>query len=545
VAKNSKTMGLCSPGVLLLILFSVSFGNGARVVYPELTCEEIASLQGNPEIALSRWMKKICLHAQGSTLGGGTEASDDCPTMDTIQHWSCAEAQEILSRVDEEDFSFLKRAASHTMMVSRSISGSISVKGASIVADSFQRSLTRKSGSSSPSSCPAGQFKWIRCWYCPTGKYQPATGQETCLACPAGYYQDMDDGTATSCKSCPSGYYTTETSPKIDARTAVSKIGTAGVWHAKYYCVPHSCPTGYYGSRTQSVCQSCLIGKFSDAITGSAIASCKLCPQGKFQGATGQSSCEDCALGNWGVSYNSYIPSYSGGFSKCDKNCEAHDGCPVGYYQNVFWNTGCACATCASGKYQNELNQRGCKDCPTSYYQSSTGSTSCAYTGLYRVVNAGYFRYVTHYTSSATVCPNGKYQPSTNQVSCASCPAGYFGKTSSKTSCNWCPAGYYQHQSTQTTCTICSSNGRYQSLTGQTSCVNCPQGYYLMTGTYPVNTVCKSCPQGYYVTHVKADACVGCQIGTHAAPGTSICLFVSKPLFLWSCFRSAALCDRV
>jgi len=112
-------------------------------------------------------------------------------------------------------------------------------------------------------SCGAGKFSRrnndvlpLKCNPCPSGHYQEASGQDTCVACAQGTY--------------------------------VTNLGSS-------FCLV--CEKGYYqGAEGQNTCMNCEQGKYSDT-TGAS--SCLACPTGQIQALTGSSSCTACGPGTY------------------------------------------------------------------------------------------------------------------------------------------------------------------------------------------------------------------------------------------------------
>jgi hypothetical protein len=130
------------------------------MVLPEVTCEEIASLQSDlPQ--MDGWTSRFCTFWQQQPEGGDKA----CPALTIIQGWSCEDAQAVLGRLHEPDARSIQGAVDvrlDMMERARSVAdpasgdGNANVPG--IEHELFRRALRRKPSSSSP-SCPIGQFR--------------------------------------------------------------------------------------------------------------------------------------------------------------------------------------------------------------------------------------------------------------------------------------------------------------------------------------------------------------------------------------------------
>ena len=245
------------------------------------------------------------------------------------------------------------------------------------------------------------------------------------------------------------------------------------------------CSSGEYSNvDTSFVCTPCPAGNFSASPSGS----CDACAAGTYQpltGQTSQSSCTDCAPGNF---------SSSTGSESCD--------------------------VCAAGTYQDQAGQSSCTLCAAGTYQPLTGQTS---------------------QSSCIDCALGKYQPLTGQDSCTDCAPGNFSSSTGSPSCDVCAVGTYQPLPGQSSCTDCAA-GKYQPLTGQTSqssCIDCPVGNYSASptgscaacaaGTYQDQvgqnsaSSCTNCLSGYFSAVEGRHRCDRCELGFHSEAGQSEC----------------------
>lgn len=105
------------------------------------------------------------------------------------------------------------------------------------------------------SSCPQGYSCAGACSdpvACTPGFYQAAVNQNSCDACPTGYY-NIGIG-ASSCTQCPEGYSC-----------------------ADNITLPEICIEGFYSQAGATSCSPCLAGSYADT-KGST--SCTICPVG-------------------------------------------------------------------------------------------------------------------------------------------------------------------------------------------------------------------------------------------------------------------------
>jgi hypothetical protein len=126
----------------------------------------------------------------------------------------------------------------------------------------------------------------------------------------------------------------------------------------------------------------------------------------------------------------------------------------------------------------------------------------------------GYFAEQT--SLRATLCPQGKYQPSSCGTQCAGCAQG---KHAAAPSTYTAPAVLEA-----ASCTGCAA-GRYQTAVGQVSCVACGTGKYGSAGIAK-NTAahCVDCVAGTYQLATAQTSCTNCEAGKYAdAPGSALC----------------------
>lgn len=330
-------------------------------------------------------------------------------------------------------------------------------------------------------TCAAGDYRGTgysekRCFECTEGRYQPvagAVGENTCKPCPAGKFQPLNRG------------------PKVFV----------------------------------------VSGTIDSRVRNPPPASCRLCPNAKYQDNAGQIVCKTC------FQYR-YMSQFASGSTACG-------GCRKGYYSDGKMTT---CEKCPIGKYRSTdialiFGLQPDSKCDTcSNGQVTNDGTNC------EVCPAGKFRHVQNGIEPiCRECPPGKFQPNTGNSTCNGnvCPTGKHGPAGqiSDVTCNACPTGKYQDEESQETCKItdqCPDGNFYVSIntTIQDKCNPCPPGKYknpnsnnpltdrtcdggtlCPTGKFGVfgatsaNEVCKTCPKGKFQEQAGQHECKSCSEG--------------------------------
>lgn len=319
-------------------------------------------------------------------------------------------------------------------------------------------------GSSSPTSCPAGTIApftgaddLTRCEPCPAGKYCPGLG--VTLDCSAGYV-------------CLKG-----------ASTATPTDSTTG-----YICpIANYCPTG---SNSETPC-----------------------PPG-YTSSTGASECSVCSAGQFCEGRGTSLPSDCPAGSYCPEGSAAPIACEPGYVQSLTGQSDCS--ACPTGTYCPEFGMSDSSSyvCDGGYICSSGASISSPADGVYSLSDVpngscpvGY--YCTAGASAPTPCPIGTYSNVNALSTCIFCPAGYYCETtaltgptdecspgyycpsgSSSATESTCPAGYYCPAGTPTPL-LCDS-GLYAASAGMSECESCPEGFRCLGG----GSAPEACPSG-------------------------------------------------
>lgn len=370
------------------------------------------------------------------------------------------------------------------------------------------------------------------CVICPEGTYNMYKGlEDSCPACPAGYFSGEGAGTCSicisgqygsqrgksSCKSCPKGYYSVK--HRYDYGTTICKECKQGRYEPSEGSVEcDKCRSGKYNqlfAQTSDTCKDCVAGQFSAA----GVSSCDICPAGFYQDQTSQSSCKSCSVGRYimfpGADFASYCEACPEGYSTIGhfRSCTI---CPVGRFNA---NIGSTCKDCPRGKYnfnEGASTQELCKDCPAGKYLNSLGtsSSSCKACPGGRSSDKG--------SPLCGPCPKGKYAGFTivedkSVLECLDCSAGMYNDQKGQSSCKQCISGKYGTENglqAAGRCKICEP-GEYNDLNGRTSCKKCPQGRYNNKPSSSFLDNCKFCEIGRFNSDVGQKYCSFCATGMY------------------------------
>ena len=385
----------------------------------------------------------------------------------------------------------------------------------------------RNQSDSRPSEflCPVGYFcpmGSVQALLCPSGFYQPLTGQSNCSQCPAGHVCDNSFGIVSlgTDTICPAGHFC-----------------PAGVTHAAQF----PCPAGTYSNSTslhsQSQCLPCP-GGYICHVQGTA-APDTLCPAGFF--------CRRSA--------SSTAPSQG----------EDADRCPLGFYCPEGTQEPRACPAGTLSNSLGLVNASQCTPCPAGVYcltageRNYTGSCAPGYycppgSSLARQVICPVGRYCPRMSPNPIPCPAGTFSSRLALQSasqCSPCTSGWScndtGLTSPSGPCSpgyYCPEGSSMSSPLGTPCPVGSycpvgsptpllcTNGTYTNATTLAVCIDCPAGWYclngLLEGKCPMGFYCpsgtalnwRSCPRGTYNSQrglATMDECSPCDGGHFCA----------------------------
>jgi len=260
------------------------------------------------------------------------------------------------------------------------------------------------------------------CWDCPTGRFGPKYGQESCPLCPVGFI--APDAGADQCTACVAGKY------------ASSPGGAA-------------CSRCHEGRFTriagQSVCTQCRHGTYMDAsMVAAGVLTCALCPEGRIAASVEAAVCTHCPDGT---------TAFGKGRSACDQ-------CAPGRYvqQRSLMGTGASvCLQCDRGHFAASPGATACTAAPAGKYVLFMGQTHAEQCAPGSYTAAGQDAATGPYSPDATgaeivarcrLCPAGKYCPNRGHSDPASAPlscrAGRWGVAGMQhADCSGpCPAGF-------------------------------------------------------------------------------------------------------
>jgi hypothetical protein len=183
------------------------------------------------------------------------------------------------------------------------------------------------------------------------------------------------------------------------AQTAAQVTSSPIVRPVKYCCFSKRPP------QTRSIlsCSAHSSGTFQNE-NDHMLSTCKPCPTGQYQDATGQASCKDCAAG-------SYVTSGATTCTACVAGKASNKGNVVGEAN---------CQACIGGKFQNLAGQTSCKDCGKGN-QATDGAKQCAN------CPAGKYNDMLNTACKNCQVSQNRYQPNAGQQGClttATCSAG-------------------------------------------------------------------------------------------------------------------------
>jgi len=310
---------------------------------------------------------------------------------------------------------------------------------------------------------PGTKYTGSDCVDCEAGTYTSdmlESMKDTCVNCPAGFFQDSDG--RTGCRECRPGQF--------------QEFGAAATCY--------DCPEGWHQNDFQST-------------------ECKHCKQGRYQRQAGQSNCMLCEPGYYEFSTHndsSCIAWKTVGnppVNRCAEwsnvNNQPCDACPQGYSQNERGKGKCKdcpegwkqpgagelqCIQCNPGRYQSQQTETSCIACPAGYVQDTAGNQYCK-------------------PCSQTSSYPSTVEPPDNNAIVATC--------GSQTGCDW---------STTDSVKRASKAAQYQDDTGELTCKACPH-----SNICTVNEPLDKCgpghvmPAGHYT-----QACYKCDKSTFAPP---------------------------
>ena len=192
-------------------------------------------------------------------------------------------------------------------------------------------------GASSCTPCPPGQTSDAGSSACSgCGEGQVGVG----CPCPAGQFGEG----GTSCEACPAGQFS----------------DTAGA------SACDDCAAGRYGAQGAEACTGvCAPGQFSDA----GASACTECPPGQTSGAEA-AECSACEVGEVGAGCTPCSAGQFGAVPGSNDDCQP---CAPGEFNEIPGET--SCSECAPGQYSTG-GAVSCIGCPAGQ-TSEAGATSC------------------------------------------------------------------------------------------------------------------------------------------------------------------------
>ena len=351
--------------------------------------------------------------------------------------------------------------------------------------------LAVQSGPGCSGECPGGHF-------CPLGTVEPRP-------CGSGKYCQGYDLTgrlgATAALPCEEGTYsnTTLLSSAADCQ---------------------GCPEGHACTTGSIAPVRCSPGTYAPA--PGRLPTCKVCPAGEFQDASGATACVLCGGGSYcPVASSAELPCPAGTYSSntgLTKPSECTD-CPEGSSCSTASqdHTPCApgtvapnaksprCTDCAAGKYQDQPGKRECKACTNGYYcmQGAAAALPCP-GGTHVPLNESI---VMSGTAQCIICPKGT-SCSVGSAEPAACLPGSYSATEKAQSCNLCP------------------EGKFTSTAGNTACETCTEGYLCVKGSSAPQPCSGGTHANQTVLNVTGylsslDQCIVCPKGTSCSVGSA------------------------
>ncbi|XP_053380888.1 uncharacterized protein LOC123562048 [Mercenaria mercenaria] len=339
--------------------------------------------------------------------------------------------------------------------------------------------------------CTAGEH-WdeasLSCVKCNKDSYQPNPYQFVCLKCPEGTFTDNTGAVAESeCKDqCQLG----------------EEMGPGGTSPSD--CV--KCKVGTYKDATKATCEPCPDGltTLTDGKTASTdckpaceagqqwdsdLKLCVACEAGTYQDETNQEDCKQC------------MPL---GFTTLQTGSTDETDCVSPCAPGSAWDSGLGrCKPCLQGKYQDEPNQKECKQCPsgrTTLGEGSKNENDCI------DVNCSNLEWK---------CDNGDCIPEVNRCDGSNDCADLSDESDTKC----CNIGqFYSYTTNQ--CESCRA-GTYQDIEGETSCIDCPKGMTSEEGSDASND-CRECLEGFEFIVGNTD-CTECPLDKYREIGMMTC----------------------
>ncbi|GMF37121.1 unnamed protein product [Phytophthora fragariaefolia] len=369
-------------------------------------------------------------------------------------------------------------------------------------------------GATAPSPCPPGQYNLYpaqhQCVICPAGFYCGLPGTILPTICPSGNY--CPEGTSLpvkcfpgtfadveglvkieQCEPCPSGQYCDSyglSAPSGPCLAGFVCPGASPVANPVDQSYGYVCPMASYCPEGTGTAISCPVGSFRMSAGGTSLASCSVCPGGKYCSTTGLPEPSGlCSPGYYCVS-NATSPTPTDNVTGAI--------CPAGFYCPEGSSTP---IKCAAGTYAAYTSQKTCDTCPMGYFCDGIA------------------------TSTYAECPAGHYCPAGTAEVPVPCPIGTFSSATRLTHVTQClqcvPGSFCDSVALVQPKGLCAAGSfcppRSESAFGKTEeneTHTCPAGSYCPEGTYlPI-----PCPVGTYSNEtglVKTTDCIFCDEGMY------------------------------
>lgn len=191
---------------------------------------------------------------------------------------------------------------------------------------------------------------------------QNVSGRLECTECAAGTYESGGE-----CRACGSGAWAPASSTAASACVCNERPNASSTCHTQR--VDGSC-AGECAS-TPAACAQCLPGHFKAAYsTPGNSENCSACTEGRYQAASGASTCDHCPQREWHEllrQTSSDVCLCVAGFARPPRANEtgAADWTP--------------CQACTPGHYKDWLGEQQCLSCAVGRYQPDEQSTICHY----------------------------------------------------------------------------------------------------------------------------------------------------------------------
>lgn len=220
--------------------------------------------------------------------------------------------------------------------------------------------------------CPQGTFNdqigQNNCIKCPPGYFQNLTGQTTCQVCPQGTYSDeygssvckkcnpgnyQDQFQQTSCLKCPLGTSNSNIGSSSISDCILCLEGTFSPFEGLHYCIP--CGLGYFSNNTgQTICSICPPGHYSSNFGSNK---CNLCSPGEKNFGEGAGSCSRCSNGEIAPAEGNTQCFLCGLGEESDSTRSVCIPCPIATYNNII---GSNCKPCPPGFSTIGINATEC-----------------------------------------------------------------------------------------------------------------------------------------------------------------------------------------